>query len=171
MTFFNNRVTVAGFAIAFVALVALTGCGRQDAAPTLPAKAPAPTVATAPPASPVAPNRVVVKPVNVSITGVHLGRGFAKYNLIAQETAVFSSKDQVDVSVYSDGSAKTATIRVVWITADGRPMGEQTREVIYNGSQATPFSLARAEGLAPGSYAVEVFLNDWKAVSTPFEVR
>jgi len=152
-------------ALACAAAVLLAAaCGKQETAPAQQAEA-----------RPVAPvpavKKEVPKPLDVAITGVHLGKGFDQYHLIARETSVFGPKERVDASVYSDGTAKTANIRIAWLDANGRVIAEETRAVAYNGSQATPFSLGAEKGLAPGKYRVEVYLNDWKASTASFEVR
>jgi hypothetical protein len=149
--------------LVFLALVA---CGRQEPPP--------PAAATAapgtPPAAAAAP-APVPKPADVSITGVHTGLGIDRYQRVKEEKNSFAGKDGVVVSVYSDGSARTARIRVKWLGPDGRTLAENTQEVVYNGSQATAFSLEKSEGLPPGAYRAEVYLNDWLAETARFEVR
>lgn len=144
-----------------LALAMLAACGKEENPPP----------GIAPPLVSAPVEKAVPKPVNVSVTGVHLGKGFGEHHHIAEETRVFGVKDRVDVSIYSDGSAKSATLRLKWRSADGRTLSEETKEIIYNGSQATPFSYADAAGLAPGAYRIEVYLNDWKAETASFEVR
>ena len=152
---------------ALVALAAAAlgaACGREDPPPAPPAK----SAAAAPPPAP--PVRVIPRPENVSVTGVHLGLGTDKYGRVAKATRAFARGDTVVVSVYSDGSAKTATLAVTWKDPGGKVMGEESRTVSYNGSQATPFKLAPAGGLAPGIYKVEVRLDEWLAETASFEV-
>jgi len=153
--------------IPVLVLAMLAGCGKEEGAP--PSEAPPPV--STPPAVSAPAEKVVPKPDNVSVTGVHLGKGFGNHHHIAEETRVFGDKDRVDVSIYSDGSAKTATLRLKWLAADGKTLAEESKEVTYNGSQATPFSYPDSNGLAPGAYRIEVYLNDWKAETANFEVR
>ncbi len=132
-----------------VFLLAMSACGKQESAPA----------------------KTATKPENVSITGVHTGLGIGKYNRVAQEKSVFSPKDTIVLSVYSDGSVKTATIGVKWMTASGKVLAENSRQVTYNGSIATPFSFSKAEGLPAGKYKAEVTLNGWLAETAKFEVN
>ena len=132
-----------------VLLLALSACGKEGSTPA----------------------KTATKPENVSITGIHTGLGIGKYNHVAQEKSVFSPKDTIILSVYSDGWAKTATIGVKWMTASGKVLAENSQDVIYNGSLATPFSFSKPEGLPPGKYKAEVTLNGWLAETAKFEVN
>jgi len=154
------------------ALVLMSGCGKQAETPaTAPPSAPPPVAASKPEPAP-APRPVPVKPKDFVISGVHVGKGFGEYNHVAQETGEFGPNDQVDVAVYSDGFLHAkGNIRVAWVGADGKPVEEKSIDVDYNGSRSDPFSLKKSGGLAPGSYRVEVYANDWKAASAPFTVR
>ena len=109
------------------------------------------------------PAKTAAKPENVSITVVHMGLGIGKYNRVVQEKNVFAPKDTIILSVGSDGSAKAATIGVKWMTASGKVLAENSQDVIYNGSLATPFSFSKAEGLTVGKYKAEITLNGWLA--------
>lgn len=146
-----------------VFLLALSACGKQESAPA--------TSAVEPPKAPTAPVKVATKPENVAITGVHTGLGIGQHNHVARETSLYAPTDTIVVSVYSDGSAKTASISVRWMASSGNVLAEDTKAVTYNGSLATPFSFSAAQGLPAGRYKAEVRLNDWLAQTATFEVN
>lgn len=147
------------------ALLALgaPGCAKTDHVPAAAAPATPPAV--------TAPAKVAEKPKDVAITGVHVGSGRGQYDHVAVEKHVFSPKDTIAVSVYSDGSAKTANIGVRWLDARGDVLGSEMRLVTYNGSLATLFEFADPKGLPVGTYSIEVRLDDWLAETAHFEVK
>lgn len=132
-----------------VFLLALSACGKDGSTPA----------------------KSVARPENVSVTVIHMGLGIGKYNRVVQEKNVFAPKDTIILSVGSDGSVKTATIGVKWMTANGKVLAENSQDIIYNGSVLTPFSFSKAEGLPAGKYKAEVTLNGWLAETTTFEVK
>jgi hypothetical protein len=158
--------TLLGLA-AGAAIFGLVACGKQEA-PQSKAADPPRTAVTAPPPP---PPKVVPKPTEVAITGVHLGLGTGAHNQVAKKTTVFAPQDKVMVSVYSDGRAKTASIGVTWLAAGGKVLGEETRQVQYNGSLATLFAYPRPADLVPGTYQVEVRLDEWLAEKATFTVQ
>lgn len=149
---FNLRTASLRFFL-LVLFFGLAACGKEPAPP-----APAPA-------------KVVTKPKDVSITGVHIGLGIGEHNHVAQEQDTFAPTDTIVISVYSDGWAKTATIAVKLVTAEGSLLMESKQDVVYEGSLATAFSFSRPEGFAVGSYKAEAYLNDWKFDTVKFEVK
>ncbi|MEP7183036.1 MAG: hypothetical protein ABI886_12700 [Betaproteobacteria bacterium] len=161
---FSQCLRLAGAA---VVTIALSACGKQEPPPANVAASPPRAVAPAP----QPPPKVVPKPADVAITGVHRGLDLGKYEHVAKEASVFAPTDTIVISVYSDGSAKTATIGVTLLAADGKAAAEQSKNVTYNGSLATAFSFVPAGGWSPGPYKAEVRLNEWLASTTAFNVQ
>jgi hypothetical protein len=50
-------------------------------------------------------------------------------------------------------------------------MTEVSKDVVYNGSLATPFTFSMPAGLPIGKCKVEVYLNGWRAETAEFEVK
>jgi hypothetical protein len=163
-----GRAMLLGWASGALLFCAL-GCGNSQ-----PSSAQSTSGAPAKVAEKVAEKPVkkaATKPADVSVTGAHIGLGIGQYNHVAEEKSVFAPTDTIVLSVYSDGSAKTATIGVKWSTAKGDVLGEKSEDVVYNGSLATPFSFSMPAGILTGKHKAEVYLNDWLAETVAFEVK
>jgi len=145
-----------------VLLLSAPSCAKTE---TAPASSPADPTAAKPPA------KVVEKPKDVSVTGIHIGSGVGEYDHVAVEKTTFAPHDKIAVSVYSDGWAKTAKIGVRWMNAKGAVLAEEARDVNYNGSLATLFQFEEPKGLPAGTYTIEVRLNDWLAGTEHFDVK
>jgi cellulase/cellobiase CelA1 len=132
-------------------LAALGGaCSRPGASP-----APAP-----PPAAETA----------VRVTDVDLGRSLGADKRVTEKTDSFKPNETVYVSVTTEGSAPTATLKARWTYEGGQLVQESSQTIAPTGAAVTEFHVAKPDGWPKGSYKVEVFLNGNSVETESFKV-
>ncbi|WP_414488607.1 hypothetical protein [Stenotrophomonas maltophilia] len=154
---------------ALLGSVALVGCKKKEestdtnAAPaaTAPA-APAPMTGAPPP---------MAEAAAVSVSTVTVGKTAAADKSVAP-AALFSPKDDVIVSVKTDGAANNVNVGAKLTFQDGQVAGEQTATLNASGAETTNVTFKNAKGWPAGKYRAEVTV-DGKAAGTPqeFEVK
>lgn len=155
---------------ALLGSVALVGCKKKEestdsnAAPaaTAPAEtAPAPMTGAPPPMSEAA----------VAVSSVSVGKTAAADKSVAP-AALFAPKDDVIVSVRTDGAANNVNVGAKLTFQDGQVAGEQNATLNTNGAETTNITFKNANGWPAGKYRAEVMV-DGKAAGTPqeFEVK
>jgi len=154
---------------ALLGSVALVGCKKKEetadnnAAPaaTTPAEAPAPMPGAPPP---MAASAVAVSAVTVGKT--------AAADKSVTTAALFAPKDDVIVSVKTDGAANNVTVGAKLTFQDGQVAGEQNATLNTSGAETTNITFKNANGWPAGKYRAEVMV-DGKAAGTPqeFEVK
>jgi hypothetical protein len=156
--------------IALLGSVALVGCKKKEestdsnAAPaaTAPAEtAPAPMTGAPPPMSEAA----------VAVSSVSVGKTAAADKSVAP-AALFAPKDDVIVSVRTDGAANNVNVGAKLTFQDGQVAGEQNATLNTSGAETTNITFKNANGWPAGKYRAEVMV-DGKAAGTPqeFEVK
>jgi hypothetical protein len=109
----------------------------------------------------------------VTLSSVTLGKTIGSDKKVTTSAEVFARGDTVHASVDTDGTG-TASLGAKW-TRDrkGRrvTMAEQTVDIAPTGPTTTAFSLARAKGLPPGDYRLEIVLDGQAVASRSFKVR
>ncbi|MGE6331702.1 hypothetical protein [Stenotrophomonas sp. NPDC077659] len=156
---------------ALLGSVALVGCKKKEestdsnAAPaaTTPAEpAPAPMTGTPPPMATAAA---------VNVSSVTVGKTAAADKSVAP-AALFAPKDDVIVSVRTDGAASNVSIGAKLTFQDGQVAGEQSDTLNASGAETTNVTFKNANGWPAGKYRAEVMV-DGKAAGTPqeFEVK
>jgi hypothetical protein len=106
----------------------------------------------------------------VKVVDIELGRSVAPDKTIADETDSFSPADTVYVAVKTEGSAPSAKLDAHWTYEDGQKVDEATQTIAPTGPAVTEFHVAKPDGLPPGEYRVEIFLNGAPAGSESFRV-
>ncbi|ALA88138.1 hypothetical protein YH67_18405 [Stenotrophomonas maltophilia] len=152
---------------ALLGSVALVGCKKKEestdsnAAPAEPA-APAPMTGAPPP---------MAEAAAVSVSAVTVGKTAAADKSVAT-TALFAPKDDVIVSVKTDGAANNVTVGAKLTYQDGQVAGEQNATLNTSGAETTNVTFKNAKGWPAGKYRAEVTV-DGKAAGTPqeFEVK
>jgi len=154
---------------ALLGSVALVGCKKKEestdsnAAPaaTAPAEAPAPMTGAPPPMAAAA----------VSVSAVTVGKTAAADKSVAT-AALFAPKDDVIVSVKTDGAANNVAVGAKLTFQDGQVAGEQNATLNTSGAETTNITFKNANGWPAGKYRAEVMV-DGKAAGTPqeFEVK
>ncbi len=156
---------------ALLGSVALVGCKKKEestdnnAAPaaTAPAEtAPAPMTGAPPP---------MAEAAVVSVSAVTVGKTAAADKSVAT-AALFAPKDDIIVSVKTDGAANNVTVGAKLTYQDGQVAGEQNATLNTGGAETTNVTFKNAKGWPAGKYRAEVTV-DGKAAGTPqeFEVK
>ncbi len=156
---------------ALLGSVALVGCKKKEestdsnAAPaaTAPAEpAPAPMTGAPPP---------MAEAAAVSVSAVTVGKTAATDKSVAT-AALFAPKDDVIVSVKTDGAANNVNVGAKLTFQDGQVAGEQNATLNTSGAETTNVTFKNAKGWPAGKYRAEVTV-DGKAAGTPqeFEVK
>ena len=140
-------------AFCLVALAALAACAKKEQ--PAPAAAIEPTAAPLPTAAPA-----------VRITDVSLGKSLGPDKKVAAPADTFKPKDTIFVSVATDGSAPSATLKVKWTYQDGQTVKEDSKSIAPNGPAQTEFSIQKPGGWPKGDYKVEVSIEGGEAPQT-----
>lgn len=159
---------------AVLATVALVGCKKKDetttdstAQPT--AMTPATTPAATDPAAPQPMTSAAATPITVS--SVTVGKSAAADKTVAT-TAVFTPKDDIILSVRTDGTIDNVSVAGRLTFQDGQVAGEQTQAFNTSGPDTTNITFKNPNGWPAGKYRAEVMV-DGKPAGTPqeFEVK
>ena len=107
----------------------------------------------------------------VNVTAVTVGKTAAADKSVAT-VALFAPKDDIIVSVRTDGAANNANVAAKLTFQDGQVAGEQTQALNTTGADTTNVTFKNAKGWPAGKYRAEVTV-DGKAAGTPqeFEVK
>lgn len=115
-------------------------------------------------------NREVVEYGSMRVSDVDLGRNLDTSNRITDTSDDFRANETVYATVETEGNGN-GTIRVKWIDS-GRETSVRERVVAVGpGETVQVFTLAPVEGLAPGKWRLEVYLNDSFVKAEEFEVH
>ena len=134
----------------FLAMAFGTACSRPAASP---APAPPPGASTA-----------------VRVTDVDLGRALGLDRRVTDKTDSFTPAETIYVSVRTEGSAPTATLKARWTYEGGQLVQESSRTIAPTGTAVTEFHVAKPDGWPKGSYKVEVFLDGNSVETESFKV-
>jgi len=155
---------------ALLATVALAGCKKKEdtadnnaqPAATAPA-APAPMTEAAP--------QPMTAAAGVTVSTVTVGKTAAADKTVTS-AALFAPKDDIIVSIRTDGSANNANVAAKLTFQNGQVAGEQNQVVNTTGAETTNISFKNANGWPAGKYRAEVMV-DGKAAGSPqeFEVK
>ncbi|MFX1725485.1 hypothetical protein [Stenotrophomonas sp. AS1] len=155
---------------ALLATVALAGCKKKEdtadnnaqPAATAPA-APAPMTEAAP--------QPMTAATGVTVSTVTVGKTAAADKTVSS-AALFAPKDDIIVSIRTDGSANNANVAAKLTFQNGQVAGEQNQVVNTTGAETTNISFKNANGWPAGKYRAEVTV-DGKAAGSPqeFEVK
>ena len=155
---------------ALLATVALAGCKKKEdtadnnaqPAATAPA-APAPMTEAAP--------QPMTAAAGVNVSAVTVGKTAAADKTVTS-VALFAPKDDIIVSIRTDGSANNANVAAKLTFQNGQVAGEQNQVVNTTGAETTNISFKNANGWPAGKYRAEVTV-DGKAAGSPqeFEVK
>lgn len=110
---------------------------------------------------------------NVTVTAVTVGRTLAADDTIAadSQTNMFWTTDTFYVSVATDGTAPSATLKARFTYADGTVVAEPTKTISPTGPTVTALQAANPEHWKPGDYKVEILLDGVSAGSKDLNAR
>jgi hypothetical protein len=102
----------------------------------------------------------------VQVSRVDLGRELASDRRVISWSNTFAPKDTVYAAVVLTAPVPAAQVTARWTSADGQIVSESTQMVTPSETEAvTQFQVVKPEGLAPGTYKLEI-LVDGQVVST-----
>lgn len=155
---------------ALLATVALAGCKKKEDTADNNSQPAAMTPAEPAPMTPAAPEPMAAA-AGVNVTAVTVGKTAAADKSVAT-VALFAPKDDIIVSVRTDGAANNANVAAKLTFEDGQVAGEQNQALNTTGADTTNVTFKNAKGWPAGKYRAEVTV-DGKAAGTPqeFEVK
>lgn len=107
----------------------------------------------------------------VRVTDVTLGRAVGGDRAVTDRTERFAPNDTIYASVTTDGTAERVTLRARWTFEDGQVVDETSQTISPRGQERTEFHISNPDGWPPGTYRLEVFVNERSAQTKEFEVR
>lgn len=107
----------------------------------------------------------------VTVSKVEIGKSVDTDMRITEQTRSFGPTETVYAAVITNGAAPSAEITTRWTFEDGQVVDENTQTITPNGNASTEFHISKPDGLPPGKYKVEVFLNGTPAGTEEFEVK
>ncbi|MHC9010215.1 hypothetical protein ACYX79_01090 [Stenotrophomonas rhizophila] len=155
---------------ALLATVALAGCKKKEDTADNNAQPAAMTPAAPAPMTEAAPQPMTAA-AGVSVSAVTVGKTAAADKSVTS-VALFAPKDDIIVSIRTDGSANNANVAAKLTFQNGQVAGEQNQVVNATGAETTNISFKNANGWPAGKYRAEVMV-DGKAAGSPqeFEVK
>jgi hypothetical protein len=107
----------------------------------------------------------------VAVTAVDLGRSVGSDNRVAEKTETFTPKDVVYATVITSGTSPSTVLKATWTYQDGQVVDTTERTIAPSGEAVTEFHIVKPDGLPPGKYKVDVFLDGNQVQSKEFEVK
>ncbi|HEY2941468.1 MAG TPA: hypothetical protein VGN09_03450 [Vicinamibacteria bacterium] len=107
---------------------------------------------------------------SVRVTDVDVGRSLGSDKRVADKTDSFKPNETVYVSVTTQGSAPSATLKARWTYEGDQLVQESSQTIAPTGTAVTEFHVAKPDGWPKGSYKVEVFLNGNSVETESFKV-
>ncbi|MCW6027774.1 MAG: hypothetical protein ABS932_04195 [Stenotrophomonas sp.] len=155
---------------ALLATVALAGCKKKEDTADNNAQPAAMTPAAPAPMTEAAPQPMTAA-AGVNVSAVTVGKTAAADKTVTS-AALFAPKDDIIVSIRTDGSANNANVAAKLTFQNGQVAGEQNQVVNTTGAETTNISFKNANGWPAGKYRAEVMV-DGKAAGSPqeFEVK
>lgn len=141
---------------AAAAVLAVTGCKKNDAAAT----ADTTTIAPAPMPAPAA----------LRVTGVETGKGINDDKTIKDDEHDFGVRDTIFVSVKTEG-AGSGTLAAKFTFQDGQTVEQSSQEIAPTGDANHEFHIQKASAWPKGDYKVLITLNGDSVGTKDFTVK
>lgn len=164
--------TLRALALAtLVAAVALAGCRKEAPSTEAPPatgtdNAPLPSSSAGPIGSPDAA---------LAVTTVDLGNAVGADKRVVKPMTTFATHDTIYASVATrtaqPSAAVTGRLGARWTYQDGQTVADLGDTYSFTGTGNTVFQISNPDGWPPGSYKVEVLLDDNVVQTRAFEVR
>jgi hypothetical protein len=138
--FLSTSTRVRALAAAALLLCGVAACGKKTEPPP-PAPAPAPA------------------PVGVRVSAVEIGSAIGPDQRVTVATRAFAPTDTLYVSVATEGTAATASLRAIWTYEDGQVVDASTQDLAPTGPTVTEFHVSKPDGWPAGGYQVEILLD------------
>lgn len=151
----RNRLHLAT-ATAFVAILAMAGCKKEESA-------------VAPPAA------TSKAPATVSVTSLDLGTAVGADMKVTTAMTTFGPMDTIIAAVSTATSDPAASVAgklgVKWSDPSGKVVNDEARDAKLTGNGATDFRVANPAGWPVGKYKVEISLDGKVVQSKDFEIK
>jgi hypothetical protein len=108
---------------------------------------------------------------SVRVTDVQLGRTIDADRRVTGETDDFRPSETIYASVFTEGTAPSATLTARWLFEDGQLVDSTSRTIAPSGAAATEFHISKPSGWPKGKYRLEVALNGGAPETKEFEVE
>lgn len=109
--------------------------------------------------------------LTAGVNSVAIGKSVNPDHTIKDGARTFESKDTIYASVKVTGQANSGLIRALWLGPDGQPVQNDFRLVTPSRNDIVEFKVSNQQGLKPGDYRLEVYLDDRRADSRAFVVK
>lgn len=106
----------------------------------------------------------------VRVTDVDLGLRVGSDKRVTDQTDSFRPSETVYVSVRTEGTVPSATLKARWTFQGGQVVQESSQTISPKGTTVTEFHVSNPKGWPKGSYQVEVFLNGSSVETESFKV-
>ncbi|MGE3844064.1 MAG: hypothetical protein AB7I50_21030 [Vicinamibacterales bacterium] len=106
----------------------------------------------------------------VEVTAIQLGRVRNADKSIGSQVFDFKPTETILASVVTSGEADDAVVRARW-SVRGVTVGDAEQRISHKDGGITPFELRSSGGFPPGTYTLEILLNDVPAGEREFKVR
>ncbi|HEY6551829.1 MAG TPA: hypothetical protein VI669_00655 [Vicinamibacteria bacterium] len=110
------------------------------------------------------------QPAGLKVADIRLGRSIAADKTVVDTSDSFRPADTFYVSVRTEGTSSSATLKARWTYEDGQPVDESVQNIAPSGPAVTEFHVSKPDGWPTGSYKVEVLLNGVSAGHKEFKV-
>ena len=138
--------------LAALALVAVLGaCRARDAGPS---PEPSPTLRS-----------------DVSVTEITLGSAIGSDRRVKQAGDTFAPSETVYASVVTQGAGGRGRLQARWTDQAGKVVAESAVDIAPDTTTVSEFHISRPNGLAPGAYQVEIFMDGASAGKRSFSVH
>lgn len=134
-------------------MAVLAGCRAADRSPA-PGPSPSPTLRA-----------------DVTVSEISLGRTLETSRRVSQPREEFAPGDTVYVSVVTNGSARRALLGARWTFQGSEVVSESSLDIAPSGVTVSEFHISQPEGLPPGGYQVEIFIDGASAGKRAFSVQ
>jgi hypothetical protein len=108
---------------------------------------------------------------DVRVTEITLGRALETNRRVTQPLDAFAPGDTIYASVVTAGTARHGLLKARWTYQGSEVLSEASLDTAPSGTTATEFHISRPEGLRPGRYEVEIFLDGVSAGRRTFSVQ
>ena len=149
----RRRTPYRSAVLVALTVVALAGCQKK-------AEEPPPVTTTEAP-----------KPVPFRVTSIDLAKRLDADKKAVAPSAIFGVRDTIYVSIGSEGSASSVTLRALWMFEDGQKVADDAQDLAPSGPAQTEFHIMKATPWPKGKYTVEVFSDTMSAGRKEFMVQ
>jgi len=111
------------------------------------------------------------RPTPFRITSVDLGKRLDADKKVIEPSAIFGTRDTIYVSIGSEGTASSVTLRALWMFEDGQKVADDAQGLAPTGPAQTEFHIMKATAWPKGKYTVEVFSDTTSFTKKEFMVQ